>query len=236
MNSYGKDKEGECSFAQLLERICRTVDIPRIRFMTSHPKDLSDELIEVMAKYKNICNQLHLPVQSGSTDILRRMNRKYSAEQYLALIEKIRGKIPDVVLSTDVIVGFPGETEQDFADTLALMEQVRYDMAFTFIYSKRKGTPAAEYENQVPEDAVKERFDRLIEVQNRIDREINENYVGKTVEVLAEGRSRTNPDKYTGRTEGNKIVNFTSNRDVTGTFVQVRIEEAATWSLNGTAE
>lgn len=233
VNSYGKDKESELSFARLLEAICKETSIPRIRFMTSHPKDLSDELIDVMAANRQICRQLHLPVQSGSTEVLGRMNRRYSAEQYLALVDKVRKKIPDIALSTDVIVGFPGETEEDFQATLDLMARVRYDMAFTFIYSKRKGTPAAEWENQVPEDVVKERFARLLELQNGIDREINETYVGRTVKVLVEGRSRTNPERYTGRTSGNKIVNFTGDRDATGEIIEVVIDEAATWSLGG---
>ena len=161
------------------------------------------------------------------------MNRKYTAEQYLTLVDKVRSKIPDIALSTDVIVGFPGETEADFQATLDLMARVRYDMAFTFIYSKRKGTPAAEWENQVPEDVVKERFERLLELQNGIDREINETYVGRTVKVLVEGRSRTNAERYTGRTTGNKIVNFTGDRDAAGEIIDVVIDEAATWSLGG---
>ncbi len=236
VNSYGKDKASELSFAKLLEAVCRETSIPRIRFMTSHPKDLSEELIAVMAENPQICRQLHLPVQSGSTELLRKMNRKYSAEDYLALVDKVREKIPDIALSTDVIVGFPGETEADFQATLDLMAKVRYDMAFTFIYSKRKGTPAAEWDNQVPEEVVKERFERLLELQNTIDREINETYVGRTVEVLVEGRSRTNAQRYTGRTTGNKIVNFTGDRDATGELIEVVIDEAATWSLGGYSE
>ena len=233
VNSYGLDRDGELSFAGLLNAICRETAIPRIRFMTSHPKDLSDDLIEVMAENPSICRQLHLPVQSGSTRILRKMNRKYTAEQYMELVRKVRAKMPDIALSTDVIVGFPGETEEDFQATLDLMAEVRYDSAFTFIYSKRQGTPAAEWEDQVPEDVVKARFARLLELQNTIDREINETYVGRRVQVLAEGRSRTNDQRYTGRTVGNKIVNFTGERDASGELVEVVIDEAATWSLAG---
>ncbi len=204
--------------------------------MTSHPKDLSEELIDVIAKYPALCRQLHLPVQSGSTEILRRMNRHYTKEQYLNLINRIRTKIPDIALSTDIIVGFPGETEQDFVETLDLMRRVRFEMAYTFLYSKRVGTPAAAYEEQVPETVMKERFNRLLEVQNQISYEINTAYIGKCVEVLTEGQSRTNEDKYTGRTESNKIVNFSCPADTVpapGTFVQVRVEHAQTWSLEG---
>ena len=235
VNSYGKDRDEEMSFAELLQYICDNTEIPRIRFMTSHPKDISDELLEVMAKNKQICKQLHLPVQSGSTPLLKKMNRHYTREQYLETVEKTRKLMPDIAISTDVIVGFPGETDEDFEDTMTLFERVRYDMAFTFIYSKRSGTPAATWE-QVPEDVVKARFDRLLELQNRIDREINDTFEGKTIEVLVEGRSKTNPDRFAGRTEGNKIVNFTCGRDRTGEIIKVKITEAATWNLNGAAE
>lgn len=234
VNSYGKDLEPSVTFARLLEEICKNTDIPRIRFMTSHPKDLSPELIDVMANHPAICSQLHLPVQSGSTEILRRMNRHYSREQYIKLIESARAKIPDVSITTDIIVGFPGETEEDFEETLNLVRQIRYDSAFTFIYSKRTGTPAASYPEQVPEDIVKKRFARLLTLQNLISREINDSCVGKTFTVLAEGISRTNKNRYTGRTEGNKIVNFISDTEVTGRLVKVKIESAQTWSLEGT--
>lgn len=233
VNSYGKDLEPSYTFAALLDRICNETDIARIRFMTSHPKDLSPELIDVMSAHDAVCSQLHLPVQAGSTPILKRMNRRYTKEQYLELIEKVREKMPDITLTTDIIVGFPGETEEDFEETLDLVSKVRYDNAFTFIYSKRTGTPAASYPDQVPDDVVKERFDRLLVLQNRISREINDTYEGKTVEVLAEGLSNTNKDRYTGRTSGGKIVNFTSSRDVTGKLVKVKIENIQTWSLEG---
>ncbi len=233
VNSYGLDKDDELNFAGLLDLICRETSIPRIRFMTSHPKDLSDELIDVMAKNPQICRQLHLPVQSGSTRLLGKMNRKYSADKYLEIIDKVRAKIPDIAFSTDIIVGFPGETDEDFEATLKLVEKVRYDMAFTFIYSKRKGTPAAEWEDQVPSEVVKERFDRLLVLQNGIDREINETYMGKKVEVLVEGHSRTNAERFTGRTQGNKIVNFVGDRPCVGEIVTVEIDEVQTWSLGG---
>lgn len=234
VNSYGKDCDEEISFAALLQLICDETDIPRIRFMTPHPKDLSDELIDVMARNPQICRQLHLPVQSGSTSLLKKMNRHYTREQYLDLVDRIRAKIPDIALSTDVIVGFPGETDEDFEDTYTLFEKVRYDMAYTFIYSKRTGTPAATWE-QVPEDVVKARFDRLLDLQNRIDREINDTYEGKTVEVLVEGPSKNNPDKFCGRTSGNKVVNFTCDEKYAGKIIKVKITEAATWNLNGEA-
>ncbi|HOA30925.1 MAG TPA: tRNA (N6-isopentenyl adenosine(37)-C2)-methylthiotransferase MiaB [Clostridia bacterium] len=237
VNSYGHDRSDGVDFANLLKLICDSTNIPRIRFMTSHPKDLSDELIEVMANNERICRHLHLPVQSGSTRILEKMNRKYTKEKYLELVKKVKERIPGIALSTDIIVGFPGETEEDFNETLSVVEEVRFDSAFTFIYSKRTGTPAARFEDQIPEEVAKERFNRLLELQNRISREINESYVGRRVEVLVEGLSRTNDKKYTGRTEGNKVVNFDrmdENIDLSGRIVTVRIDSAQTWSLNGT--
>ncbi len=207
--------------------------------MTSHPKDLSAELIDVMAKYPAICNQLHLPVQSGSTVVLERMNRRYTKEQYLSLVEAIRARIPSVTLSTDIITGFPGETEEDFCETLDLVGKIRYDAAYTFIYSRRVGTPAAEYPDQIEEAVVKDRFNRLLELQNTVCRELNEACVGKTYEVLCEGLSRTNEERFTGRTEGNKIVNFTAEHktaaELEGKFVNVVIDSAQTWSLEGHA-
>ena len=244
VNSYGKDladNDGCGSFAELLSAICACAggtNLRRIRFMTSHPKDLSDELIDVMAAYPAVCNQLHLPVQSGSTEILRRMNRRYTKAQYLALVGKIRDKIPDITLSTDIITGFPGESEADFLETLDLVRNIRFDMAYTFIYSKRVGTPAAEYPDQIDEKTVKDRFNRLLELQNTISREINDTCVGNTYEVLCEGVSRTNENRFTGRTEGNKIVNFTADRNPVaggGKFVKVYIDSAQTWSLEGHA-
>ncbi len=240
VNSYGKDLEdndGITDFADLLDLLCRETKIPRIRFMTSHPKDLSDRLIDAIARNKQVCNQLHLPVQSGSTRVLKEMNRKYTREDYLALVDRIRKAVPDITLSTDIIVGFPGETEEDFEETLSLVAQVRYDSAYTFIYSKRVGTPAAAREDQVPEEVVKARFDRLLALQNGIGRTINDNLVGLSMEVLCEGASRTNEDRMTGRTEGNKIVNFTGGDGrIRGKMVRVHIDHAQTWSLEGTLE
>ncbi len=240
VNSYGKDlkyNDGIQDFADLLDLLCRETEIPRIRFMTSHPKDLSDRLIDAIARNKSVCNQLHLPVQSGSTRVLKEMNRKYTREDYLALVERIRKAVPEITLSTDIIVGFPGETEEDFEQTLSLVEQVRYDSAYTFIYSKRVGTPAATREDQVPEEVVKDRFDRLLALQNSIGREINDGLIGQTVEVLCEGPSRTNENRLTGRTEGNKIVNFIGGDESgRGKMVRVHIDHAQTWSLEGTVE
>ncbi len=238
VNSYGKDlaeNDGVLDFADLLDLICRETKIPRVRFMTSHPKDLSDRLIASIARNQSVCNQLHLPVQSGSTRVLQEMNRKYTREDYLTLVAKIREVVPGITLTTDIIVGFPGETDADFADTLSLVEQVRYDSAYTFLYSKREGTPAAMRPDQVPESVMKARFDRLLKLQNTISREINESMVGQTVDVLCEGASRTNEARMTGRTAGNKIVNFAgADQSVRGKTVRVRIDHVQTWSLEGT--
>ncbi|MBO5077132.1 MAG: tRNA (N6-isopentenyl adenosine(37)-C2)-methylthiotransferase MiaB [Clostridia bacterium] len=240
VNSYGKDADNggkRTDFASLIRRVCRETDIARVRFMTSHPKDLSPELIRAMAEEPKVCKQLHLPVQSGSTSELKRMNRKYTREQYIDLVRRVREAIPDITLTTDIMVGFPGETEEEFADTLKLVEEVRFDNAFTFIYSRRQGTPAAERPDQVPEDVVKRRFGELLEAQNRISREKNEALLGQTLTVLVEGPSKTNPERLTGRTEGNKVVNFVVPAGVNvteGEFVEVRIDSIQTWSLEGT--
>jgi tRNA-2-methylthio-N6-dimethylallyladenosine synthase len=241
VNSYGKGLESvdgteKTDFAKLIRRVCSETGVKRVRFMTSHPKDLSPDLIAAMAEEPKICAQLHLPVQSGSTSELKRMNRKYTREDYLRRVAEVRRALPDVALSTDIMIGFPGETEEEFLDTLSLLEEVRFDAAFTFIYSRRQGTPAAASPDQVPEEVVKERFQRLTETQNRISREKNEEMRGKVVTVLTEGVSRTNVDRYTGRTEGNKIVNFTapdSAKVDTGDFARVLITGAQTWSLEG---
>jgi tRNA-2-methylthio-N6-dimethylallyladenosine synthase len=208
--------------------------IERIRFMTSHPKDLSDELIYAMRDCQKVCEHLHLPFQAGSSAILKKMNRKYSKEDYINLVEKVKENIPDITLTTDIIVGFPGETEEDFLDTLDIVERVKFDNAYTFLYSKRTGTPAAKMENQVPGDVKKERFQRLLELQNRISKEINDTFSGREVEVLVEGLSKNNDKVYTGRTRGNKIVNFEGNKDMIGKLVNVRIDNVKTWSLEGT--
>ena len=225
VNSYGKGLEEEITFAQLLQRVEGIEGLRRIRFMTSHPKDLSDELIRVMAASDKICHHLHLPLQSGSSRILQRMNRKYDKEQYLRLVERLRAAIPDIALTTDIIVGFPGETEEDFAETMDVVEKVRYDSAFTFIYSKRTGTPAASYEDQVPEDVVKDRFDRLLSVVQRIGREKADALEGAEAEVLVEQINEQDDTMVTGRMDNNSLVHLRGNAEDIGYFVKVRLAE-----------
>jgi len=233
VNSYGKGLSPEINFAELLRRINNIDNLERVRFMTSHPKDLSNEVIEVIAEGDKLCEQIHLPVQSGSTNLLNKMNRHYDREQYLELVKNIKNTIPNVGLSTDIIVGFPGETEEDFAETLSLMEEVKFDLAFTYLYSKRKGTPADEMLDQVPEKVKHERFNRLIEVVNRNCAEKNKGYVGKIVEVLVEGHSKNDESKLTGRTRTGKLVNFEGNHKVIGELVSVQITKANSFSLVG---
>lgn len=225
VNSYGKNLEHPISFAQLLERIAGIEGLRRIRFMTSHPKDLSDELIEVMAKYPKICRHLHLPVQSGSSAVLKEMNRRYTKEQYLALVDKIRAAVPDISLTTDIIVGFPGETEEDFQETMDVVRRVRYDSAFTFIYSKRSGTPAAAMENQVPEDVVKNRFDRLLDEVQEISREMSSRFTGTVQEVLVEEVNDHDPSLMTGRMGNNLLVHFPGDASMVGSLLQVHLDE-----------
>ncbi|WP_018248763.1 tRNA (N6-isopentenyl adenosine(37)-C2)-methylthiotransferase MiaB [Orenia marismortui] len=233
VNSYGNDFEQETDFADLLTALNEIKGLARIRFMTSHPKDCSDRLIDAVANLDKVCNHFHLPVQAGSNKVLRDMNRNYTREEYISLIEKVRAKNPDASISTDVIVGFPGETEEDFQDTLDLFEQVKYDMAYNFMYSKRTGTPAAQKEDQVPEEVKKDRLQRLIELQKGISMEKNKPYKGKTVEVLVEGESKNNPDTLTGRTTANKIVIFEGDSDLTGQLVNVKINKVQSWTLYG---
>ncbi|MBO4213529.1 MAG: tRNA (N6-isopentenyl adenosine(37)-C2)-methylthiotransferase MiaB [Lachnospiraceae bacterium] len=225
VNSYGKGLDNPISFAELLGQITKIEGLRRIRFMTSHPKDLSDELIEVMASSPKICKHLHLPVQSGSTEILRVMNRKYTKEQYLKLVDKIKAKIPDISLTTDIIVGFPGETEEDFDETIDLVNKVQYDSAFTFIYSKRTGTPAAKMDNQVPEDVVSKRFDRLLKVVQEISSERMKKLTGGTVEVLVEEINSQLEGYVTGRLENNSIVHFKGEHNLIGQYVNVKLDE-----------
>lgn len=225
VNSYGKNLENPITFAQLLTEIEKIEGLERIRFMTSHPKDLSDELIEVMAHSKKICKHLHLPVQSGSTEILKKMNRRYTKEQYLALVDKIKIAIPDISLTTDIIVGFPGETEEDFQDTLDIVRKVRYDSAFTFIYSKRSGTPAAVMENQVPEDIIKDRFDRLLKEVQSIATEVCSVHEGTTQPVLVEQINHQDDQLVTGRLSNNLIVHFPGTADQIGKIVDVKLKE-----------
>lgn len=236
VNSYGNDLEDGMSFAELIKKAAEVEGIERIRFMTSHPKDISDGLIEVMATEKKVARQLHLPVQSGSSRVLKMMNRKYTREQYLEIIEKVRRRMPDIVLTTDIIVGFPGETNEDFEETMSLLSRVRYDMIFSFIYSKRKGTPAAEMPDCLTDEEKHKNFDRMIKLQNEISKEKNDLYMGKTEEVLVEGASKTNPEFMAGRTSGGKIVNFRGDESLTGKTVKVKITETKTWSLGGAIE
>lgn len=226
VNSYGKGLDEPLNFAELLEEVEKIEGLERIRFMTSHPKDLSDELIEVMAKSKKICRHLHLPLQSGSSRILKAMNRRYTKEQYLALAEKIKTAIPDISLTTDIIVGFPGETEEDFQETLDVVRKVRFDSAFTFIYSKRTGTPAAAMENQVPEDVVKNRFDRLLKEVQDISAEVCGRDVHTVQTVLVEEVNDHSPELVTGRMSNNTIVHFTGDASLIGKLVDVYLEES----------
>ncbi|MDR1017390.1 MAG: tRNA (N6-isopentenyl adenosine(37)-C2)-methylthiotransferase MiaB [Lachnospiraceae bacterium] len=225
VNSYGKNLDNPITFAKLLEEVEKVEGLKRIRFMTSHPKDLSDELIEVMSKSKKICKQLHLPVQSGSDNILKKMNRHYSKESYLELVSKLRKKVPDIEFTTDIIVGFPGETEEDFLETLDLIKKVRYISVFTFIYSKRTGTPAATMENQVDEDIIKDRFNRLLKEVSQIGNEETCKYQGKTYEALVEGISEHDPSLASGRLSNNVLVHFKGNSELIGQYVNVSLDE-----------
>ena len=225
VNSYGKTLEEPMTFAQLLREIEQIDGLERIRFMTSHPKDLSDELIEVMANSKKICKHLHLPVQSGSSRILQKMNRRYTKEQYLTLVDKIRRAVPDISLTTDIIVGFPGETEEDFQETLDVVRKVRYDSAFTFIYSKRSGTPAAVMEDQVPEDVIKDRFDRLLAEVQQIAAEVCAVHQGTVQSALVECRNEHDPHLMTGRLSNNLLVHFPGDESLIGKLVDVRLDE-----------
>ena len=226
VNSYGKTLEHPISFAQLLRQVEQIEGLERIRFMTSHPKDLSDELIEVMSQSDKICKHLHLPLQSGSNRLLKIMNRHYTKESYLELVDKIRAKNPDIALTTDIIVGFPGETEEDFADTMDVVEKVQYDSAFTFIYSKRTGTPAAAMEDQVPEEVVKERFDRLLERVQQIAAVHAGKDVGKVVEVLVEEQNGQDASLMTGRTSQNYVVHFPGETCLIGKIIPVKLIES----------
>ena len=225
VNSYGKNLEEPMTFAQLLQEVEKIEGLERIRFMTSHPKDLSDELIEVMKNSKKICRHIHLPLQSGSSRILKLMNRRYDKEKYLDLVRKIREAMPDISLTTDIIVGFPGETEEDFLETMDVVEKVRYDSAFTFIYSKRTGTPAAVMEDQVPEDVVKDRFDRLLKKVQEIGREMSSRDTGTVQEVLVEEQNSQDPHLVTGRLSNNLLVHFPGDVSLIGQLCKVELLE-----------
>lgn len=233
VNSYGKGLEPKVSFAGLLKMIKEIKGLERVRFMTSHPKDLTEDVIDVIAEGGNLCEQIHLPVQSGSSRLLKKMNRHYDRDMYLDLVRRIKAKIPGVALSTDIIVGFPGESEEDFQETLSLVKEVEYDSAFTFIYSKRKGTPAFELEEQISDEVKHERFNRLVEAVNSCSIKKNLEYVGRTVEVLVEGLSKNNESTVTGRTRTGKLVNFSGGTDLVGRLVNVKIIKANSFSLVG---
>ena len=235
VNSYkGVDADGvQRDFTDLIYMLNEIEGLDRIRFMTSHPKDLSDRLIQAFVDCPKLGKFIHLPVQAGSSAVLKRMNRRYTREQYLELVRKLRTAVPDIAISTDIIVGFPGETEEDFEETLTLCEEVRYDSAFTFLYSIRKGTPAETYEDQIPEDIKHARFNRLVDTINRISAEKNAEYVGRTEAVLVEGPSKNGAKTYGGRTESFKLVNFRGTPEMTGKMVQVKITDSNTFSLVG---
>ncbi|MGC4375712.1 tRNA (N6-isopentenyl adenosine(37)-C2)-methylthiotransferase MiaB [Fictibacillus sp. Mic-4] len=233
VNAYGKDLEDiEYGLGDLMDEI-RKIDIPRIRFTTSHPRDFDDRLIEVLAKGGNLVEHIHLPVQSGNNDILKIMARKYTREHYLELVRKIKKAIPNVVLTTDIIVGYPNETEEQFQDTLSLVKEVEYDSAYTFIYSPREGTPAAKMNDNVPLEVKRDRLARLNNVLNEISLRKNLAYKDKVVEVLVEGESKKNPDVLSGHTTGNKLVNFKGPKSLIGKIVKVKITDPKTWTLNG---
>ena len=232
VNSF-RDTDGN-NFAALIRALDEVEGLERIRFMTSHPKDLSDELIACFGDCKKLCHNIHLPVQSGSDEVLRRMNRHYNRQRYMEIVEKLRVTCPDLSISTDIIVGFPGETEKDFLDTLSLVREVEYDSAFTFIYSPRAGTPAAKYDDQIPENIKHERFDRLVDEVNRCSAKKNSEYLGKIVTVMVDGPSKNDAGAWSGRTDTFKLVNFTSEEPLTeGQMVSVRITETKTFSLDG---
>ena len=240
VNSYmrverekGEDVGPINSFAKLLEEIEKIDGIERIRFVSPHPKDFTDDVIDVIAKSKKICKIIHLPLQSGSTNILKKMNRKYTKEQYLELVKKIRDRIPGVVFSTDIIVGFPEETEEDFEDTLDVVDKVKFEQVFMFIYSRRVGTPADKMENQVPEEVKHERFNRLkVLAEGQIEGN-NQKYINTIQNVLVEGKSKTNENMLTGRTETNKVVNFEGTEDMIGRIVNIEITSQHIWYLKG---
>ncbi len=233
VNAYGKDFEDiDYTFGDLMNDIHK-IDIPRVRFTTSHPRDFDDHLIEVLAQGGNLLDHIHLPVQSGSSEILKKMNRKYTREDYLELVRKIKAAIPNVTLTTDIIVGFPNETEEQFEETMTLMEEVGFEAAYTFIYSPREGTPAAMKKDDVPEEVKKQRLYRLNELVNRQAAESMKKYKGKTVKVLVEGVSKKNPEILAGYTEKNKLVNFKGPKSAIGQIVDVEITETKTWSLDG---
>lgn len=235
VNSYGLDFKDGTDFGTLVDALDGIPGIERIRYMTSHPQDMTKGMVDALGRSSNIVTQLHLPVQSGSDNILKRMNRHYSVEEYKDLLQYCRERIGGVTITTDIIVGFPGETEEDFQQTLQLLKDVRYDMAFTFIYSKRSGTPAAEFEEQVPEEVKRVRLQALMDVQNEISLELNQAMEGKVYDIIVEGPSRTDEYMWFGRTSGNKMVLFPKQENLNiGDTIDVRIDKGQTWVLYGT--
>lgn len=233
VNSYGNDLETGENFAVLLEEICKIEGEFLVRFVSPHPKDFGDDVIDVIARNEKVARCLHLPLQSGSSRILKLMNRKYTKEQYIELAEKIKSKIPGVALTADIIVGFPHETEEDFLDTLDVVDKIGFETSFMFMYSPRKGTAAAKMDGQLDQEVKKERLQRLIDLQNRKSKEASDSYKGKVERVLVEGPSRKNEEVLTGRTSTNKVVLFAGDKELEGTFVNVKINECKTWSLYG---
>ncbi len=233
VNCYGQDLEEDYSFADLLKRLDSIEGLDRIRYMTSHPRDFNEEIIDAVINSSKICSHYHLPVQSGSSRILKKMNRGYTRAEYMDLIDKLKKKDPGAAVTSDIIVGFPGEKEEDFQKTLELVKECRFDMAFTFIYSDRPGTAAKEMDEKVPASVKKDRLHRLMEEQNKISREKNEELVGTRVNILVEGESKNNPDTFCGRTETNKLVIIPAVPDLKGKIVPVKINEAGSWTLYG---
>ena len=225
VNSYGKTLDNPITFAELLREVNKIEGLKRIRFMTSHPKDLSDDLIMAIKECDKVCKHMHLPLQSGSSRVLKEMNRHYDKEKYLDEVKRLREQIPDIAITTDIIVGFPGETEEDFLETMDVVKQVRYDSAFTFIYSKRTGTRAATMENQVPDDVVKDRFDRLLKEVQTISSEKAKCYEGRVVPVLAEEMDDQKDGYVTGRMDNNSIVHFPGTEDMIGNIYNVKLDE-----------
>lgn len=232
VNSYGKDFQDDYNFASLLEDVAKT-GIPRIRFTTSHPWDFSDKMIDVIAQYDNIMPAIHLPVQSGNSEVLKRMGRRYTREDYLKLFDKIKSKIPDCTITTDVIVGFPGETDEQFEDTLSLYEYCEYDLAYTFIYSPRAGTPAAKMEDDIDIYTKEQRLYRLNDLVNEKALKQNQKFLNQVVEVLVEGTSKKDNEMLTGYTKHQKLINFKGNPEHIGQIVPVRVTEVKTWALKG---
>ena len=234
VNSYGKDSGFDYDFADLLSEIDSIDGDYRIHFMTSHPKDATRKLIDVMSSSSHIAHHFHLPMQSGSDRVLKAMNRRYDFEKYIGILDYIRERMPDAAITSDIIVGFPGETEEDFEDTLKALERARFDMIYSFQYSPRKGTPAASMEDQIPQDVKGRRFDRLLELQNRIALESNKPFENTVVRVLCDGPSKNNETVYSGRTDGEKIVFFDGDESDIGNFVDIKIDRADTFALYGT--